>query len=580
MPLLAQEHIDIPTKDIISWCYNNRSAYDQDKPVRALSVLDPNTWLIYQIYIDCADPERSISANQAYALIRKLVAGFRQAGLQKGDCVCVHAFNNVRRLRFMLSRPHTDLRQLHYPILVQGIIGAGGTFLGTNPSYTSYELNHALKVSKARFIVAETELLPAIETPAAELGIRVDRIFVFEDEHPSYPSWRSLLNHGSSDWIRFDNLETAKNTTAFLMFSSGTTGLPKAAQLSHYNLIAQHHLVHENPQHSEQYPVSRVCCLPFFHAATAPYTHTSTLRAGFPSYIMRRFHLVDWLTYVERYAITSVMLVPPMVVAIVNLAKDQTKTAFVRKSLGSIVAGCGGAAPLDGETQRALQSLLPAPAVFTQTWAMTETSCLASYFYYPTTDSTGSVGRFMPNLDVKLVNDEDVEIWPPYDTRGELCIRGPTVVRGYLDNPEANARDWDEDGFFHTGDVLYCDSKTGLWYVVDRKKELIKVRGFQVAPAEIEGVLLAHPGIVDAAVIGIEAGEARSELPRAYVVRRSGVTGVGEEEVREWVEGRLAKYKRLEGGVKFVESIPKTASGKILKRVLREEAKREMGAKL
>lgn len=130
-----------------------------------------------------------------------------------------------------------------------------------------------------------------------KLGIPDRRIFFFGAQNgiaaPQHFTWRTLLEHGEEDWVRFDDLHTSKNTTAFLMFSSGTTGLPKAAQLSHYDLVAQHTLVHENPQHPEDYPVSRICCLPFFHAATAPYKHTTTLRSGKPSYVMRRFHLLD-----------------------------------------------------------------------------------------------------------------------------------------------------------------------------------------------------------------------------------------------------------------------------------------------
>lgn len=166
----------------------------------------------------------------------------------------------------------------------------------------------------------------------------------------------------------------------------------------------------------------------------------------------------------------------------------------------------------------------------------------------------------MPNIDVKIVDpNSDSSAAPevgPYDTRGELCIRGPTVVRGYLDNPEANARDWDREGYFHTGDIVYCDSKTKLWYVVDRKKELMKVRGFQVAPNEIEGVLLEHPDVADVAVIGVVVGE-KGELPRAYVVIKEGKV-LTEGDVRAWVGERLARYKQVEGGVRFVGSIPKT----------------------
>ncbi|KAK5121310.1 hypothetical protein LTR85_005476 [Meristemomyces frigidus] len=549
MPIFAQQHLPIPTKDLLSWCHDNRSAFDQDKA----------------IYIDCANPKRSISANQAYTLIRKLTAGFRAAGLQKGDCVCLHAFNN-----------------LYYPLLVQGIVGAGGCFVGTNPSYTSYELHHAFKLSHAKFIIAEPDLLAAIKPPAASLGIPNKRILLFAAQAGQrvveHATWRSLLDHGEQDWLRFNDLHTAQTTTAFLMFSSGTTGLPKAAQLSHYNLIAQHTLVHENPSHPESYNFSRIACLPMFHAAVAPFAHTSVLRSGYQALIMRRFNLHGFLAHTERFAATNLMMVPPMVVAVVDHAK--THPDAVRHSLRSVVAVIAGAAPLDKDTQQALQDLLQPGAAFTQLWAMTETSCVASYLYHPENDDTGSVGRFMPNIDVKVVDEDDKEVGP-YDVRGELCVRGPTVIRGYLDNAEANARDWDQEGFFHTGDIVYCDSQTRLWYVVDRKKELIKVRGFQVAPSELEGVLLAHPGIVDVAVIGIPAATADfgSEAPRAYVVRRAGMS-VEEGDVHAWVEERLARYKRLEGGVKFVEGIPKTASGKILKRVLREEVKREMGAKL
>ncbi|KAK4503611.1 hypothetical protein PRZ48_004526 [Zasmidium cellare] len=544
MPLLAQCHIPIPTKDILSFCYENRHTYDQDKP----------------IYIDTATNE-SISANQAYGYIRKLIAGWRAIGLKKGDCVCIHSFNH-----------------LFYPILVQSIIGAGGIFLGTNPSYTSYELEHALKTSKTKFLIAAPDLLSAPKTAAKTIGIPDSNILLFSDSnHTNHKSWQTLLTHGSEDWISFDDEWTSKNTAAFLMFSSGTTGLPKAAQVSHHNLIAQHTLVHENPSHPTPFPLSSLQSLPFFHAAAAPYTHVSTLRSGYPSHIMRRFEPWAYLDAVAKYQTTRIMVVPPMVIALLECAR--LDSALVRRSLSSVQQAVAGAAPLSAETQARLQTLLPPTTPFTQLWAMTETACIASYFYPPLNDATGSVGTFLPNLDVKLVDvdDPDLEVGP-YDTRGEICIRGPTVVRGYLDNPAANAESWDAEGYFHTGDIAVCEGRTGLWYIVDRKKELIKVRGFQCAPAEIEGVLLQHPGVADVAVIGVDGG-ASGEVPRAFVVRRGGVD-VSEESVKGWVKERLAGYKQLEGGVRFVEGIPKNASGKILKRVLREGVKREGGVKL
>jgi len=177
----------------------------------------------------------------------------------------------------------------------------------------------------------------------------------------------------------------------------------------------------------------------------------------------------------------------------------------------------------------------------------------------------------------RLIDDDGKNI-TAYDTRGEICIRGPNIISGYFENPKANAESFDSEGFYKTGDIVYCDGKTKKWYVVDRKKELIKVRGFQVAPPELENVLLSHPHIVDAAVIGVKHHvEKDVELPRAYVVKRAHPESLSldEKAVKEYCGTKLAKYKELTGGVRFVPAIPKNASGKILKRVLRDEAKLE-----
>jgi acyl-CoA synthetase (AMP-forming)/AMP-acid ligase II len=179
---------------------------------------------------------------------------------------------------------------------------------------------------------------------------------------------------------------------------------------------------------------------------------------------MKRFEVNAFLTYVEKYKITDLTVVPPMVVAIVLSPKPDKV-----QNLRFVKAALAGAAPLDAAMQARFQALLSPDSPFTQIWAMTETSCFASLFHYPENDDTASVGTFLPNLDVKLVDEEDKKI-KGLHVQGELCIRGPTVIRGYLDNPEANSRDFDEDGYFHTGDILYCDCKTKLWYIVDRKK--------------------------------------------------------------------------------------------------------------
>ncbi|KAJ5678551.1 uncharacterized protein N7477_004184 [Penicillium maclennaniae] len=537
------ERILLPTKDVLSYIFDD-PPYDEDQP----------------IFIDTRDHSRSISCNQARKLVRLLISGLRASGFRNGDCVLVHSFNDI-----------------NYSILVLAIIGAGGVFTGSNPAYTRNELAHHINVSESKFLISEPEILPSLLEAAQQTGIPKERVWIFDCLGQSLPSgmksWKELLKFGEDDWIRFDDLEIAQKTAAARLFSSGTTGLPKAVTITHLNLIAQHELVlGANPR---PYPISRIIAVPVFHASAAPVTHISTLKAGSVAYMMRRFDLEQFLTVVERYNVTDLAMVPPIVIAIL-MSPLSHKRPFLKKVKLAIC----GAAPLDKDVQARFRTLMGDQSPFNQVWGMTETSCIATMFPYPEHDDTGSVGRLIPNLEAKLVDNDGQNI-SAYNVRGELCVRGPTITPGYYQNSEANAVSFDEDGWFRTGDIAYCDKMTRKWYIVDRKKELIKVRGFQVAPPEVEAVLLSHPYIVDAAVIGITIPGSDTEFPRAYVVRRrTEGPAPTEKEIQRYVLERLARYKALTGGVKFVGAIAKNPSGKILKRVLREDAKREVEAGL
>ncbi|CAD6441605.1 6a52cfbf-8984-433f-9ed1-2d116ac6e905 [Sclerotinia trifoliorum] len=538
MVFLAENSVYIPTKDLLSWIFDD-IPYDQDT----------------KIYIDANDPSRSISPKQARLIIRKLVAGFHAAGLEKGDCVCLHSFNDI-----------------YYSMIFLGIIAAGGIFTGTNPSYTSHELIHHIKTSEAKFLITEPKMLTNILASAKECDIQSSNIWIFDVLEQVIPdgfkSFNELMKHGEEDWIRFDDEKVSRETTAARLFSSGTTGPPKAAVLSHYNLVAQHTLVYE--QARRPYTLRRVVALPMFHAACVPSVHTSALKAGHVSIVMRRFELNPFLHHVKAHQTNELMLVPPIAIALImsGLAGDKLKT---------IKHAAIGAAPMGKEAQEKLKQLCAPGATATQVFGMTETSCICTMFHYWEDDNTGSVGRMLPNIDAKIIDDEGNDI-TAYDVRGELCVRGPTIISGYYKNQPANQLSFDSSQFFKTGDIAYCSHPSKKWYIISRKKELIKVRGFQVAPAEIESVLLSHPLIIDAAVIGIKGSDADGEMPRAYVVRRHGEEGsrLEEKDVKGWCGERLARYKELNGGVRFVETIPKNASGKILKRILEEQAEREM----
>lgn len=476
-----------------------------------------------------------------------------------------------------------------------GILSFGGIFAGVNPSHTTYELAHAFNTAEVKALIVEPELLPNALKAAEQAGIPRSHVFVF-DHHTSITksvsnslvvsedeswsglqSWRSLMRHGESDWTRWDDEKGSKDTVAARLFSSGTTGLPKAIEMTHYNFIAQHTMVLEYKP--RDYEIVRLLCTPMFHVSNVPRAHTSPLRGGVRTYVMRRFELETWMRNIEHFQITEANMVPPMVIQVIN--SPLTK----KYSLQSVRNSWVGAAPLAAEPQARFKALLRSDAPFNQVWGMSETSCIATMLHYPEHDPTGSVGRFLPNQDAKLVDDNGRDI-TDFDIAGELCVRGPLIVKGYFNNPEANRLAWDDDRYFHTGDMAVRRRENGLWYIVDRKKELIKVRGFQVAPAELEGVLLSHPDISDAAVIGVTADstgvlarEEGSELPRAYIVMKSG-TGLTEAHVQAYMKERLAGYKQLVGGVKFVDAIPKNASGKILKKDLKEIAKRDMAARL
>ncbi|KAI9706808.1 MAG: hypothetical protein M1820_004779 [Bogoriella megaspora] len=551
MPFLATEKCQLSNKDILSWIFDNPT-YDLDKP----------------IYVNSDSPSEYISARQAKLLIRQLCAGFRKLGLKPGDCVTVHAFNSI-----------------YYPIVVLGIIAFGGIFAGTNPAYTPLELAHHFKTSRTKFLLSESEILEPLLAAAKENNISRSSILSFDTAKPltntakiaeGLESWQMLLKYGEEEWARFDDEYVQSTTEAARFFSSGTTGLPKAAMDTHRNFVNQHTIMWE--YEPRPWKIRRLIALPMFHAAVGPHIHFSPLRDGVQCFIQRRFALEPYIAAIEKFQITDLIIVPPQVILILNAPHLTAKYSF--KSLKHAICG---AAPLDKDPQAQFEALLAPEARFTQVWGMTEATCMVAGFHWYESDDTGSIGRLKPNMDVKIVDDDGKDI-SDFDIRGELCIRGPGVVKGYLGakEGEVNRKDWDGDGYYHSGDIGYRSSKNGLWYLVDRKKELIKVRAFQVAPAELEGVLLMHTGIADAGVIGVRLEDQGSEFPRAYVVRKPNDAGkvLSEAEVQHYIASQLSSYKRLDGGVVFVDAIPKNASGKILKRLLRERAAKELGPKL
>jgi len=342
---------------------------------------------------------------------------------------------------------------------------------------------------------------------------------------------------------------------AAVPYSSGTTGVMKGVMLTHRNLVAN--LVQAEPVHAIAADDVIIAVLPFFHIYGLCVIMNQGLLAGATLLTMPRFELVAFLDLLEHHRVTRALVVPPIALA---LAKHPAVAGRDLSALRHI--GCG-AAPLGAETAREVETRIGCSV--TQGYGMTETSPV-THLVAPGSamGKHGSVGPPLPGTECRLIDPETgLDALP--GERGELWIRGPQVMRGYLDNPQATAAMIDGEGWLHTGDVATVD-EDGWFTIVDRVKELIKYKGFQVAPAELEALLITHPQVADCAVIGVPDDEA-GELPKAFVMATEDA--VDPDDIIRFVADQVAPHKRIRA-IELVEAIPKSASGKILRRLLKE----------
>ncbi|KAL6716711.1 hypothetical protein ACLMJK_006279 [Lecanora helva] len=279
---------------------------------------------------------------------------------------------------------------------------------------------------------------------------------------------------------------------------------------------------------------------------------------------MRRFDLSRYLAIIEQQKITETLMVPAIIKSILK------RSSLENIDLQSLQLVWSAGTILDQHTQQQIQGLLVPSARVVQTWGMTEAGFITT-FLWPEKDDSGSVGRLLPKVEAKIVDSNGNILHGDY-IQGEILVKGPLIMQGYLSNKVASNDAIDADGWLKTGDIGY--TVQGKFYIVDRKKEMIKVRGWQVSPAELESVLMRHPAVLDCAVIGIPIANGTDEVPRAYIVQKSDVQ-LTADEVKTFVSIYLAKYKSLDGGVVFTDYIPKNSTGKTLRNVLRDRAKRE-----
>jgi acyl-CoA synthetase (AMP-forming)/AMP-acid ligase II len=478
---------------------------------------------------------RTLTYGQLATGVRRVAAGLAARGFGKGDVFAIYCPNLPE-----------------YALAFYGVAAAGGISTTINPLYTVEELAFQLNDARARYLLTIPMFLERAREAAARSG--VEEIFVLGEAEGATP-FAALMTAGDQPpEVAIDPAEDL----VVLPYSSGTTGLPKGVMLTHRNLVAN--LAQCEALFAMPSDERLIAVLPFFHIYGLVVLMAMSVRQGLTLVTMPRFELDEFLRLLQDQRITTAFLVPPIVLA---LAKHPLVDKYDLSSLRRIGSG---AAPMDGELESATARRLN--CTVGQGWGLTETSPVVTTNFFNPDPRPGTVGQPIPNTEMRVVDPLSGEDLGRNQT-GELLVRGPQVMKGYLNNPEATAAMIDPDGWLRTGDLGYADDD-GFIYVVDRVKELIKYKGMQVAPAELEAVLLAHPKVSDAAVIRHPDPEA-GEVPKAFVVAREPLD---EAEVKEWVAARVAPYKKIRL-VEFIDEIPKSPSGKILRRVLLERERAE-----
>jgi 4-coumarate--CoA ligase len=434
-----------------------------------------------------------------------------------------------------------------YAVAFHGTTTLGAVVTTINPTYTAEEVEFQLNDAGARLLVTVPSILEVAGEAAA--ASRVTEIVTI-GRSPDTTTFESMLTH---DPVA-GQTPVEPGDLAVLPYSSGTTGLPKGVMLTHGNLVAnlaqyEHTLALGSDDRV-------IAVLPFFHIYGMQVLMNGVLSFGATAVTMPRFDLEQFLGILQEHRITHAYLVPPIVLA---LAKHPVVDDYDLSALQRVVSG---AAPLGADVADEAARRIGAEIV--QGYGLTETSPV-THATPPGMAKAGSIGVTISNTECRVIDPETGEDLDVGED-GEIWIRGPQVMAGYLNNPEATSITIDEDAWLHTGDIGHVDAD-GHFYIVDRLKELIKYKGFQVPPAELEAVLLTHPDVADAAVIPILDVEA-GELPKAFVVLKPG-RSVTAGALMEFVAGHVAHYKWIRA-VEFLDEIPKSASGKILRRVLRD----------
>jgi acyl-CoA synthetase (AMP-forming)/AMP-acid ligase II len=483
---------------------------------------------------------KTVTYQQLIEAVDRTAAGLHARGFRPGDVFAINCSNAPE-----------------YAVAFLAVAKLGGIATMVSPLFNEAELTVQLKDSGANYLLTDPELVETALEAARAVDLR--EVFVLGESVnvDDATSFSDLQTHdGPMPLMEID----PRADIVALPYSSGTTGLPKGVMLTHYNLVA---MLRQMETAAVLHGGDRiVCVVPCYHVYGFHAVVNLALRTGATVVTLPRFDLEEFLRTLQDYEINIVPVVPPIVLA---LAHTPLLELFDLSKLETLHCG---AAPLSVEVAREACERLGVRISYG--YGMTELSPLSHLTYSAgDEDKPASAGYCLPNTTCKIVGIESrVELGP--DEEGEVCVRGPQVMKGYLGQPQATAELIDNEGWLRTGDIGYAD-EAGALYIVDRLKELIKYKGRQVAPAELEAVLLSHPAIADAAVLP-SPDEKAGEVPIAFVVLKGEASAA---QIIDYVSERVAPYKKIRR-VEFVDEIPKSPAGKILRRVLAQRVRQEI----
>ncbi|XP_061343091.1 4-coumarate--CoA ligase-like 6 [Gastrolobium bilobum] len=482
----------------------------------------------------------SISYAKLLPLVKSMASGLHKMGVSQGDVVLLLLPNSI-----------------YYPIVFLGVLYLGAVVTPLNPLSSIYEIHRQIIECGVRMAFTVPENLkkleplgiPVIAVPENEKGLR----------HGCFSGFCNLIS------CNFDLPQRPviqQEDIAAILYSSGTTGVSKGVVLTHKNLVAMVELFVRFEASQYEYSCLKnvfLAVLPMFHIYGLSLFAMGLLSLGSTVIVMRKFDIDEAITVIDKYKVTHFPVVPPMLTALTTRAKGINGS-----KLKSLIQVSSGAAPLSvGVINDFVQTF---PNVdFIQGYGMTESTAVGTRgFNTEKFHNYSSVGLLAPNMEAKVVDWNTGACLPPGNS-GELWLRGPSIMRGYLNNEEATMSIIDKDGWLHTGDVVYFD-QDGYLHISDRLKDIIKYKGFQIAPADLEAVLILHPEVVDVAVTAV-MDEETGEMPVAFVVRKVGSV-LSTKHIMDYVAEQVAPHKKVRKVV-FTDKIPRSATGKILRKQLR-----------